>query len=254
MSWTGTGVCLLVLLSRFQCGGCVSVTHSHRHGPAKAYRLICRANPQSARGRLCAAYDRQPRSSGRTACSHRGRPAELVAHPAAWRGERDPQRIADDHQEQGGSRGQVHGHRASRLVTVAGIGSRPGSGAPSHPPHHVPVHRLTGHKDQRGENDCQWPHGKGDSRPSDQPCLPHSARIRPRRSLARKMVVNPGRDLAHFRVSDGCQFYWPAAADREILDLIAADLSNTSIARRKMLSEKIVRNMRPTSGRGARPR
>jgi hypothetical protein len=68
------------------------------------------------------------------------------------------------------------------------------------------------------------------------------------------MVVNPGRDLAHFRVSDGCQFYWPAAAEREILDLIAAGLSNTSIARRLMLSEKIVRHMRPTSDRGARPR
>jgi hypothetical protein len=117
-----------------------------------------------------------------------------------------------------------------------------------------PAHRLTGHKDQRGENDCQWPHGKGDSRPSDQPCLPHSARIRPRRSLAGKVVVNPGRDLAHFRVSDGCRFYWPTAAEREILDLIAAGLSNTAIARRLMLSEKIVRHMRPTSGRGARPR
>ncbi len=64
-------------------------------------------------------------------------------------------------------RWQVHGHRASRLVTVAGNGPRPGRGAPVRQPHHVPVHRLPGHKDQRGGNDCQWPHGKGDSHPGD---------------------------------------------------------------------------------------
>jgi len=118
-----------------------------------------------------------PRSSGRAVCSHRGRPAEKVAHPAARRGERDPQRIADDDQEQGGSRWQAHGHSASRPVTVLDNRCPPASGAAAHPPRHVPVHWLTGHQDHRGENDRQRPRGKGDSRLDNRPCTPHPVRI-----------------------------------------------------------------------------
>jgi len=129
-----------------------------------------------------------PRSSGCSACSHRRWPAEPVAHPAARRGERDPQRIADDHQEQGGWRWQAHRHGASRPVTVTGNGRRPGSGAEANSPHHVPVHWLPGYQDHRGQDDCQRPHGKGDSRLSDRPCVLHPASIRPRRRPARKTV------------------------------------------------------------------
>jgi hypothetical protein len=134
------------------------------------------------------AHDGHRRSSGCPACSHRGWPAEPVAHPAARRGERDPERIADDHQEQGGWRWQAHRHGASRSVTVTDNGRWPGSGAQAHSPHHVPVHWLPGHEDHRGQNDCQRPHGKGDSRLSDRPCVLHPASIGPRRLQARKMV------------------------------------------------------------------
>jgi len=133
--------------------------------------------PPSA-GSLRVAHDGDSRSSGRTVCLHRGWPAELVAHPAARRGERDPQRIADDHQEQRDLRWQAHGHRAIRPVTVTGNGHWPGSGAPADPPHHIPVRWLPGHEDHRGENDCQRPHGQGDSRLGSRPCMPHPVRIR----------------------------------------------------------------------------
>jgi hypothetical protein len=138
-------------------------------------------------------HDGHPWSSGCSACSHRGWPAEPVAHPAARRGERDPERIAHDHEKQGGWRWQAHRHGASRPVTVTDNGRRPGSGAQA--PHHVPVRWLPGHQDHRGQNDCQRPHGKGDSHLSDRPCVLDPASIRPRWLLrwGWRRVRPPGR-------------------------------------------------------------
>ena len=93
----------------------------------------------------------------------------------------------------------------ARPVTVTGNSRRPGSGAPAHPPHHVPVHWLPGHQDHRGQGDCQRPHGKGDGRPGDRPCMLHPASIEPRRSPARTMVNSlPGRP-AGTRINMTCQ-------------------------------------------------
>jgi hypothetical protein len=143
--------------------------------------------PPLARGRSGVAHNGHLRSSGCSACS-RGWPAEPVAHPAARRGERDPERIADDHEEQGGWRWQAHRHGASRPVTVTDYGRRPGGGAQAHSPHHVPVHWLPGHQDHRGQNDCQRPHGKRDSRMSGRPCVLHPSSLGPRRLAGRTMV------------------------------------------------------------------
>src|SRR5690349_14898242 len=82
-------------------------------------------------------------SSGLAGCSRRGWPAEPVAHPAARRGERDPERIADDGQEQGGSWWQ-DGRRRSRLVSVLDTGWPLAGGDAAHLPHHVPVYWLPG--------------------------------------------------------------------------------------------------------------
>ena len=81
----------------------------------------------------------------------RGVPAKPVADPAARRGEGDPQRIADDGEEQGGAQGQSHGRRAGRPAAMADDGYLGGGGAPAHLPHHVPVdrspaRRITGEK------------------------------------------------------------------------------------------------------------
>jgi hypothetical protein len=152
--------------------------------------VIC-ARPAIRAGRFGVAHDRHPRSSGCRVCWHRGWSAEPVAHPAARCGERDPQRIADDHQEQGGWRWQAHRHRASRPVTVTDNGRRRGSGAPVHPPHHVPVHWLPGHQDHRGQSDCQRPHGKGDGRLGDRPCTLHPASIGRRRLRGEKDGEQP---------------------------------------------------------------
>jgi hypothetical protein len=136
------------------------------------------------------AYSGHPRSPGCSPCSRRGWPAEAVAHPTARRRERDPQRIADDHQEQGGSRWQAHRHGASRLVTVTDNGRRPSECAHAHPPHHVPVHWLPGYQDHRGQDDRQRPHGNRDSRLSDRPCVLHPASIgRARPMLAEVAAV-----------------------------------------------------------------
>ena len=127
------------------------------------------------------AHDMHPRSSGWSICSHRGWSAEPVAHPPARCGERDPQRIADDHQEQGGRRWQAHRHRASWPVTVTDNGRPAAAGI-------LRTRRITywftgspATRITRGENDCQRPHGKGDSCMGDRPCMLHPARIGPRR-------------------------------------------------------------------------
>ena len=134
--------------------------------------------PAAAAGSPPGAQDR--RSSGHAACSRRGRPAEQAAHPAARRGQGDPQRIADHGQEQAGSY-WPYGRRANRPVSVLDNGWPPVSGDAAHPPHHVPVHWLPGHQDHRGENDGQRPRAKGNGRLGDGPCSPHLVRIdRPR--------------------------------------------------------------------------
>jgi len=116
-------------------------------------------------------------SSGRGARWHRRWPAKLVTDPASRRGERDPQRIANDNKEQGSPVRQEHGRGAVWPVTTTGNGCWPASGIAAHPPHHVPVHWLPGDKDHRGENYCQRPHGKRDSRLDSWPRTRHTDRI-----------------------------------------------------------------------------
>jgi len=118
-----------------------------------------------------------------------GVPAEPVADPAARRGEGDPQRIANDGDEQGGVHGQRRSRRAGRSAAMADDGHLGGGGAAAHPPHHPPVDRLPGKDDRRGEDYDQRPQGKGNDRVGNRPWAPHLAMIGLRRRWPGALVA-----------------------------------------------------------------
>jgi len=183
MSRTSTGVRLLVLLSAFSAAAACQLPAHTGTGRRKRIRYPARIDPQSARGRLCAAHDRQPRSSGRTACSHRGttrsRGACAGRCTATARAGWSPWPVM--------APGPAAALRYASRITYRFTGS--------------PATRISGEKMIASGHTAREIAARVTG-----PCLPHSARVRPRRSLARKMAVDPGRDLAHFRVSDGCWF------------------------------------------------